>query len=305
MKEKIQHLEACSLVGDTEVQESDFRITDSFRADFTGSKIEYGTMLIDGREVVLKTSVFEKGGEWEWKGLSMAFNNEVSVPEPIMLGMDGDGKVVLVTERVRGDLLAKIDDPALRFTAGELVRSLHTTEVTGVRRVVGMNYYDKKMLHWRGDDYSDDDPQKVSVDILALFKDSLLRHLGSVDLVFTHQDVHDGQLLKRLQELVLIDFEMWGKGDPLSDVAMYLFHNIRESLPIAFYREFSNGYFDGVDLMDMQLEVISFYSLFVATRAIDYFTKFRKSYLPIALINWQKVFDFVTSEQLWKLRSNF
>jgi len=270
---------------------------------FTGSRLLFGFME-DGREVVVKYSVYPEGPRREWEGLQRVSAANVPAQNPISLAKDSKNKLVLVTERVLGEILMKVPGDEKRNELGKIVRLMHeSVQIDGnewANRIQDEKYHQKYFEFWEQLGISEISPTSIASLQLRDLLDVVSSHFPQIFPSFIHNDLHEDQVIySSMNGNKLIDFEVWKEGDPLFDIGMYLFHSLRGEYPSEYAQEFISGYF-GKDVSELEKLTVIFYTLFIGMRAVGYFAKFRPDYLPTAISNLRLSSKFVESEQILK-----
>lgn len=284
-----------------------FTPINEFPAEFSGSKIIFAAD-DHGKDVVLKYSVYPNGAKREWQGLQKVAHYEF-IQQPVLLGLDQEtDQTVLVTKKMSGQILSQNDESQHRFTLGTMLAQIHNeTNIPGEEwdrsQKADFGYFQKSLENWKWPEKQKLFSQTFALPLLQyLWRsiESLPKRMPS----FTHQDLHEGQVLLQSENLGIIDFEFWLEADPLEDLAIYLFHLIREKQPLSRLSPLLEGYFLDKDFSEDDKLLISFYTLFIAARAVSFFSQNRPSYLPTALSSLNRVTEYVDTQQLWKPNTN-
>lgn len=280
-------------------------ILDSKLTPFTSSLVIFGRTSDDGL-IAAKFSTMPGGAEREWRGLVAIHNVGVSVPRPIALVKNNHEQLGLVSSFVQGYDLITNQHPRDHFNFGGAVKSMHDlVQTNGAEWTrLGKNdfaHYDRYINHCGDLIKNGVVGSKRGHELLKLFAAALGKRLGQLKPTFTHYDLHDKQvIIDSLSKLHLIDFERWREGDPLDDLAIYLFHSLRMNRPYEFFIEFTRGYLNNAHFTDMEKSVINFYLLYSGFMSVDYFRRFRESELPFAIAQMDKVVQYVSEERLMK-----
>lgn len=256
--------------------------------------------------VTAKFSTLQGGPENEWQGLLSTHAAGISVPKPVALVRNETNKIGVVSEYIDGEDLIYSQDLFDYSKFGKIIKEMHSrVRVEGSEWIkLGKHtyeYYDKYLIHCGELVKSGVINSAIVYDLIRLFSSALGERLEQVNPVFTHYDLHDQQVIKNLLgKLYLIDLERWREGDPLDDLSIYLFHNLRMNRPYDFFVEFIKGYLDNSSLTDTEKSVVNFFLLFTGFKSVDYYKRFRESDLPYALSQLEKIEHFVTEEKLVK-----
>jgi aminoglycoside phosphotransferase (APT) family kinase protein len=281
------------------------QIRQRLTSSFTGSTLLFGRTEAN-EKVVIKTSAYPEGNANEWEGLKKISSTGLPTQQGIMIGKLSDGSSGLVTKEVEGEPLTDIPSEDQRRDIGTQLKNIHSsTKISGDEWEKSgkqtFTYYDWHLAYWRKNADTVSPICRQAISILDTLVEAASRYFQSTTPVFTHQDLHDGQVIVNSNnDKILIDFENWKEADPLDDIAMYLFHSIRENSPKAFYSELSNGYFDGRKTTDQENSVLAFDTLFFALRAVGYFHKFKLPYFNTAIDNLRLVNHYIDKENTWK-----
>jgi len=241
-------------------------------APFTGNSILYATS--ESRtEVAIKISTNSGSTQREWKGLNMTYGAGLSVPKPYALAKNKDGEKLLISEKIEGELLYTSNNARLRIDLGKITRDMHDkVPVSGTgwssSGKTDFSYYSELLRKYLGSPLNELQSNSETQVILNKLSDTMLNYCGNAIPVFNHNDIHDGQaIVKRVNK----NFDA-----------------------------FLNGYLDSNDLTDTEKSVMTFYILFISTRAIDYLQNIKSRYLERARETHKKVLRFINSERLWK-----
>lgn len=304
MKERLAFVPLESREEDKSSSELMFDVSKEIIMPFTGSRILFATTET-GFRVVIKISKRENSAEREWVGLNKVYDAGVPVPQPLLLAQDERGNKALISQRIKGKNLFFHPNDQIKHQLGQIIRVMQEqTAIEGNEWLKDgkpdFSYYDRYLFYWlRGPVEGLRSGSKTQV-LLEKFTDSMKDYCDEVLPVFTHQDIHDGQVLIKDGKPILIDFEDWKEDGPLSEIAHYLFHSIRCQRPAEGFRNFIKGYLDSGKLSENEKSVLMFYLLFISARAVNYFNYYGHSYLKTAEITHQKILDYVDQEKLWK-----
>ncbi len=274
-------------------------------APFTGNSILYATS--ESRtEVAIKISTNSGSTQREWKGLNMTYGAGLSVPKPYALAKNKDGEKLLISEKIEGELLYTSNNARLRIDLGKITRDMHDkVPVSGTgwssSGKTDFSYYSELLRKYLGSPLNELQSNSETQVILNKLSDTMLNYCGNAIPVFNHNDIHDGQaIVKTDNRLKLLDFGNWKEETQLNDVSYYLYHLIKSDRVNKNFDAFLNGYLDSNDLTDTEKSVMTFYILFISTRAIDYLQNIKSRYLERARETHKKVLRFINSERLWK-----
>lgn len=269
-------------------------LTESFSSAYIGSSLMHGE-LENGRGVTLKFSRIQGGTEREYAGLALAYNHGISVPEPIaIVTREEEPTNGLILERVYGETLAQSSSPEKRQRFGQEVRKLHDIDVPGFGILSGDVSQFQEMEPYVGSwlakilPYLKEDEGKILLmDLWNQAKPIVLAQKP----VFLQHDVNDNNVMVDAQgKLTLLDFEWWQGGDPMDDLGLYLYHNVRQDKPEDEYRDFLLGYNQGQPLDDSQKLDLLFHTVLAAGRVVSFCARLNPSRLEEA----QKDFDKIT-----------
>ena len=273
---------------------------------FTGSLIIHGNTS-DKSIVTAKFSTLPGGAENEWLGQTTAFRAGVQSPKPIALIQDSTNRLGIVSRHIDGTDLMKTNEKKDFLDFGSIIKKMHSDIIVdgSIWNRLGKDnfiYYDKYINQWLNLINSGIINSPRVHELLKLYARALESRLPYVKPVFTHYDLHDGQVLKDVivHKLHLIDFERWREGDPLDDIAIYLYHNLRMNRPQEFFIDFTRGYLSSKKFSDLEKGVINFFLLFTSFKSVDYYQRFRSKDLPVALTQLEKVEKYVSEEKLFK-----
>ncbi len=292
-------------VTEQDLQPFSIHVSQEVISPFTNSKLLFG-ITTDNEKVVAKITTSPDGNLREWEGLQKVSIIGTQVQEGIVAGQLDDGSPVLVTREIEGKSLVNVPGEIHRRNLGHLLKKIHAkTKIDGIEWEKSgkkdFRYYDWHLSYWHKKAEEISPVCRRAVSIIDTLVETASSYFQSSEPVFTHQDLHDEQVLINTNNLeVVIDFENWKEADYLDDLAMYLFHSIREESPITFYHELLNGYLNEGKTTDQENSIIAFDTLFFALRAVGYFHKFNLPYLDTALSNLVLVTKFIDQETPWK-----
>ncbi|MCK4822829.1 phosphotransferase [bacterium] len=272
---------------------------------FTGSEILFAQME-SGKNVVIKIPGRYGNAKREWIGLNKAHNAGVPVPQPIALALDSRGRQAIISQKIEGDNLYYNPNDAVKYSVGQIIRSMHEhTPISGKEWVNSgksdFSYFDKRIFYWMNGPTEGLKMGSKTQVLLDKFADSMRDHCQDVFPTFTHNDLHDGQVIISKGKPSLIDFENWKEESPASEIAYYLFHSIRSNRTGEGFLNFMKGYLRNTTLSEQEKSVLMFHLLFISAGAVSYFHNQRINYLEIAESTHQKVLNYVNEENLWKL----
>lgn len=259
-----------------------------------------------GYEVVIKIPSRKGGAEREWVGLKKAYDAGVPTPKPLTLARFENDKLAVVTEKFKGKKLYFYSTNEIKRRLGQTIRLMHKeTVISGQEWEQGGKpnfiYYDHYLQSWLKGHIDELQHNSKTSLLLERFAEAMKRHCRTASPVFTHNDLHDGQVfIKENGDLLLVDFEEWKEESFLTEVAYYLFHSIRTDRAPEGFAEFMRGYLETSSLSENEKLVLIFNLLFISARALDYFYTRKHPYLEKAKINHQKTLNYIEQEKLWK-----
>lgn len=285
-------------------QPHEFSVSHKFVAPFSGSQIHFAE---DSKNnpVVIKFAPSPKSSQREWLALKKV-QNISGTQQGILIGESDSGQVGIVTEFVEGKELSQQNTGESRYHFGQLLHTVH--ESTPIDKEEWHKYgrADRSLVHRSLEYWHREEIHVLFTDSLAL---PVLKQLfAAVESLpvslpsFTHQDIHEGQVIIGSNGPTLIDFEVWQEADPLEDLAMYLLHLLREQKDVSSFIPLLEGYFLTKNYTDSTALHLSFYALFDACYAVSYLAKRKPDLLQQAVDNLERVLQFVQTEQFWKLR---
>lgn len=259
-----------------------------------------------GYEIVIKIPSRKGGAEREWVGLKKAYNAAVPTPKPLILARSENGRLAVVTERFEGENLYFYPNNEIKRRLGQMIGLMHKGIVIDGhewRRSGKPNfvYYDRYLSFWLQGPIEELQSGSKTNLLLEKFAEAMREHCKTVSPVFTHNDLHDGQVfIKENGNLLLVDFEEWREESFLTEVAYYLFHSIRTNRAPEGFAEFVRGYLETPSLSENDKLVLMFNLLFISARALNYFYVHGHPYLEKAKINHQKILNYTEQEKIWK-----
>lgn len=257
-------------------------------------------------EVVIKIPSRKDGVEREWVGLKKAYDAGVPTPKPLILARLENGRLAIVTEKFEGENFYFHPNEGIKQRLGQIVRLMHKKVVINGHewRQSGKSsfaYYDRHLFSWLSRSIEELKPGSKTFSLLEKFAEAMREHCKAVSPVFTHNDLHDGQVfIKEDGGLLLVDFEEWREESFLTEVAYYLFHSIRTDRAPEGFAEFMRGYLETPSLSENEKLVLIFNLLFISARALNYFYVHGHPYLEKAKINHQKILNYTEQEKIWK-----
>lgn len=277
----------------------------SFTAPFSNAEIHLG-YIQDVGEVVLKQSLFSNGVLHEWNGLIKLLSHDLPVQKPVLIGVNRrTGNQIMVTRKINGSILRKINDDSIRQTLGHVVKNMHVSVPVGEgyweRFGLGrFETYDRRILSWDKLGISELKKGSIARNLLEQSYLSMISYLESVEIGFVHRDLHDDQVIVSEGNIpTLLDFEYWSEGDVLREVALYLFHNRKNDQSFSSFKAFTEGVLGRESLQGMEFEIVRFYLIYISCIAIAQFTKVKTQYLPYAFQNLQKAIEILAAENLF------
>ena len=286
-------------------EKREFLITGEIPVTFRGSRIFFATSLED-TQVVIKIPKDGQSAEREWDGLTKTSAVGISVPKPILVGLNDLGQSCIVSERIYGELLFLNHGYEARMQLGQTIRQIHTrVAIEGVEWLKSGRsdyaYYDEKIKLWGGKQELIGDNSPFTQHLFQALSLSMIDYCSKTLPVFNHNDIHDGQVIRSNEgRCVLIDFGSWIEDRPMNDLGFYLFHCLRNDTKFGMFKGFMRGYFERDSLNEADKQALIFNLLFISTRAVVIFSTFRPEYVETARENHQKVLKFIEGETLWK-----
>ena len=286
------------------------RVTRVFPAPFTGSTVVVGDLPKVSHQVVLKIAPNAKSIRREWEGLLHVTGLDGKCQQPVALVQTAQGQLGLLSEYIEGEVLKNSSEVARRAQVGERMRELHErVPVHGEEwRKSPMREFHaflEAIERWQHDsDFLQHIRHTLALPILERLARELTTHKRIESPAFIHTDIHDEQVLISQEGVaILLDFEQWQEGDPVDDLAIYLFHILRNGAPLEYFQAALAGY-GSLDFLVhvVQLRtVLAFHTLFFATRAVRMFARYRPEYLPLSVHTLEEVCRFLATDALWAL----
>jgi thiamine kinase-like enzyme len=268
---------------------------------FFKNKIIYG-ILPDKSKVIAKIRYKNESDQinfHEWNGLCIAYDNNVPVPEPIALTIFENHRPVIIMREMDGILLNDLIQPKWISCLGETVAKLHkislNTKAGEQLKILNWEYYHNWIAEIAQDQYFRDNPKELQM--LIEFENIAKYQLQYNFTSFLHNDIHHSQAIvnRELQQVILIDFEQWKCGDPLSDFSIYLYHLIRQNQPKWCFDRFLVNQKEKNPIFGDITSIIKFYLLFISSRAI-YLLKEWDDWGERSIVTQKEVLEFLKNE---------
>ena len=269
---------------------------------FTSSVVLFG--IHRGKHIAIKFWQLSHGAEHEWEGLTKASDAGIKTTPPVGLAMTEEGKTVLISSKIAGTNLYTNPDLLLRRRFGEIVRTMHDdvyVEGTSWRQ---SEYSDferiASKLQLRLESVGTDTLRSEAASLIGNNSEALRGRLVEMEPSFTHNDLHNDQVLVLKDgTMALIDFESWSEGDPLKDIAKYIFHTLRTRQPITDITEFARGYSKITgDLSTDDVASLSYYVLEVGINTVSFYRRFRHSHYHWALDYLNRIVEYLESGEI-------
>ncbi len=273
---------------------------------FTGGEIIYA-QTESGLAVVVKRTLRKEQAEHEWIGLNIVYPTGVSVPSPIALINYDQNQLAIVSTQVDGNNLYFYPNPEVKAEMGKQIKTMHQlAKVDGKMWESSgrssFTYYDKYMFNWSRGGLEDLGVGSETHQLLTALTQNVEQFCKESLPVFNHNDLHDGQIIvDNNNSPTIIDFGNWTEETWLNDIGYYLFHLIRTGRDKGDdFLIFLDGYRGSEKLSDSEKSNLSFYLLFISSRALTYFYRSRSSYLPTAKETHNRVLAYIDNEESWK-----
>lgn len=306
MKEQIVLTPIESTKDALSIPELRFDLLDIIISPFAGNKILSVCSQELGINFVIKIPTRVGGAKREWQGLNNAFRVGIPVPEPLVLAHDTEDRQVLLLEKIEGENLYRHPNDPVKFHFGGIIRKMHDhCQIDGDEwsqsEKSNFVYYDRYLFSWSDGIIGELRAAGKTQSLLARFSDAMRYYCETTSPVFTHQDLHDGQVfVKGGNILTLIDFEDWKEETRLSEIGIHLFHTVRTDRSTEGFREFVHGYLDRSSHDEHTKSALAFYLLFTSARALNFYHVFRPNSIEAARVNHQKILEYIDQEKLWK-----
>jgi len=279
-----------------------FQVSKELTMSFSGSHISYATNESNGKFVLKQATKPEKTIH-EWEGLQKLSEYPLPIQEPVGLANDQNGQLTLISKEVVGKPVYQTEQG--RVLLGKSIRELHhIVQVDNNFWITSgkpnFTFYNSAIDRWHGENIPELQKTGKIVSLIYNLSSEISEHLQTVRPSFLHNDVHDGQGFIVNNNCVLIDFEQWGISDPIEDIALYLYHQIRIGKEDVHFEQFIQGYIPDGKLTDKEKNATAFYLLYFASRAAAFFYLKRLDYYQIGLGNLLKSVKYIESEKLWK-----
>lgn len=245
-----------------------FTAAESFQTSETGSMITFGN-LTDRTPVILKAS---KTARHEWLAYEILPYESVKVPRPIALVEMGSGEAGMLVERIAGRPLKESANREDFLVAGVAMRGLHQVLVSQFGHADMGNstsdagvYYEGRMNSVKHVLRRQARPDQIEV----VYK-SLDGRVSTTQPVFLHHDLTYSNVLVTDHNVCLIDFEWWQGGDPMEDLAIALFHELRNTQTDRWFKAVLEGYQSEEKLPDERRRAIGFHLLLYCLEYINF-----------------------------------
>lgn len=287
---------------DSQDSELVVRIDSVRETDFFHNKIIFGEDE-RGTQVVLKFPSRQNIAIHEYRGYQLAIAAGVSTAALLGLVVDVGGNYGIALQRIYGENLYKSNREGVKYQLGSLIRTLHDNgEVVGQCKPISRySDYEISVAKWVTQPYMTQIDVGLIVNLVGGLSRSILDYLEKLPKKVNHGDLHDDQVIVSESGMRLIDFEEWGYGSPMEDLAIYLFHSLRTKRPDRDFRDFLAGYTQEKVLTESDKLSISYLLLFNAMKILSRVADDHASLLPYAVEYLQRSVDYVESEKIWKL----
>jgi|GEM_PF-4631676 hypothetical protein len=271
------------------------------KTDFYGNNIVFCENS-DGVEVVGKFPSKGSHARHEFAGYKTAEASGVRVPGVVGIVKDERGKLGVVTKRIIGKNLYSDHSEESKFILGATVNKLHNFRRIESTHLLKKEYpkYVEQINDWSRTELATILNAPGVYSILGNFSSDVEDEFQGTKLTFTHQDLHDDQVIVSCGLLYLIDFEDWRIGHPMEDVAIYLYHSLRTKRHPEDFRRFVDGYFAEDNFSDADKSCVSYFLLFYGMCMGNYFSQYRKYEIPFVAEYLHRSIDYVKGEELWK-----
>src|SRR3989344_1709089 len=261
----------------------------------------------DGEHLAIK---FSPKADREWEALQKTTQYGIDSPRPYAIIINNGcslcrslyGDKGIIMKKVEGINLYQAEDNSYKMLLGKIIRSMHE-RIPVIGEEWGEQGYDISYYISLLDKL--EIPVKeteVARLLLKGFIDTVEGRNKQINPRFVHHDLHDDQVrLTPSKRLAIIDFEDWIEGNPLDDIAIYLFHNLRTKQPEANFVDFVKGYTGGHRFADDDNSVIGFYLLLTGLQMVDHFSRFTPQDLHYSLRYLDRCTNFIREERLWKI----
>lgn len=289
---------------------SDFYIDvgQKLQTSYSGNELYYAT-LFQNRPVVVKFSVFNQVAKREWNGYVLAFENQVHTPEPIALvARDREPTIGFITTHLTGPLLSEVDSDERTFLLGKELNKLHAIALPGYGYLSEDGSFqfenmDAYLQYWFDKTIPFLQNQPKAAQLLHQLHDLCQSRLSRIKSSFLHHDVKkDNMIYNDDGNIYLTDFEWWQGGDPLDDLALYLYHSLRTNQGDARFSTLLQGYFeDSAHLTDKQRTALMFYLLLGGSRVVSFCSRVIPDKLPEAESDLEKSVQYIDSEKIFRI----
>ena len=274
-----------------------------FNTEFYNNKIIFGTNP-NNQELVIKFPSVLGHAQHELLGYESARKAGILVPKTYGLIKDSRGNIGLVTEKVIGKNLFDQNVHGAKHKLGSIVRSLHDLVIINENdnNLQTFEIYDSNISTWKNSPMTSFLESMLIFDIISQFSFATADMLEHDRQTFTHQDLHDAQIIVDYKaDINIIDFEEWRKSNPMEDIAIYLYHGLRTKRPDEDFKNFTDGYLRLDRFTDSEKKVISFYLLYFSLKMEMIYFNTHQKFLAYATHSLNRSVSYVNQEKLWKM----
>lgn len=282
-------------------------INKEFTSEYVGTPICFGT-LEDGTEVVLKFNNLDGGAEREFFGLTLAFNNQIPTSRPIaMITRDSDSRLGFLMEKVDGKPFREFGSELHEQLFALALLKLHSIQVSGYGTIhtgkAQFKNYNDYLKMWLDKTTPYMEMNGGDMSLFYRLKQQGDSHMKSQTPKAIHRDPKDENvLITPDNKISLIDFEWVQGGNPLDDVAVYLYHAIRTNKDPSRIQAFMNTYFKGRELNSGEKHDLLFHLMLASGRTVSYCSRFNQGHLSEAVKDMNKVTDYIRQVLSLELR---
>lgn len=278
---------------------------EEFFSEYNGNSLIHGE-LEDSRAVILKFSRITSGASREWAGLTRAYSYGLSVPKPVArITREQKPTEGFIMEKIEGSTFNIQSSELLKFKLGQELKRMHTIVLPGFGAI---DTDENKPQFIQMEDYIEfwlnrtlpyvSENNSVERLLKQLYRGAQ-SHILSQEPRFIHRDIQDNNTFESEDSrIVIIDFEWWQGGDPIDDLAVYLYHTIRLNSPLKEYQAFMQGYCGGRELSDLETHALYYYLVLAASRVVSYCSRLNRSRLGEAESDLLKVMMFIERNML-------
>jgi len=284
----------------------DLDLSERVEIPFTGAEIIYAATIF-GDRVIIKKPLRNDQARHEWEGLNTVESTGISIPKPIALISYTPDQLAIVSSYVEGDKLYDKPNPDVKVEVGRQIKKMHqSAHISGEDWVSSGRssfvYYDRYIFGWSKGDVEELKADGRTASILSQLTDATDQFCKNSEPTFNHNDLHDGQVIVDGKgKPTIIDFGNWIEETWLNDIGYHLFHLVRtDRAHTEDFTNFLSGYMENKRLTDTEKSNLAFYLLFISSRALNYFYRRHRSYLPVAQETHKRVLDHLEDETIWK-----